>query len=64
MNKRKLNIVQLRKSFWDHHPQFIRKKGLSQNDYDPTIRTSWVDFIDQMHRVNQITDHTAFNATL
>ena len=55
---------ELRAEFWLRHPQFMRLGRTKQNGYNATIRSSWVDFIDQQHRSGNISDSLADRATL
>lgn len=64
--KNKLNFKQIRSNFWALHPEFkneyrYRKK---QNDYNPTIRSSFVEYIDNLVRDGQITANQAKKITL
>ena len=67
-------LEELRADFWVYHPEFkqdariyifagnlIRK---SQNDYNATIRSTWVDFVDMMERNGEISTELAQEATL
>ena len=59
-------IAEIRKAFWEAHPEFkseYRSKK-HQNDYNPTIRTAFVDWLDSMRRDGTISDRHAKNATL
>jgi hypothetical protein len=64
------NQRDLRRAFWDAHPDFewqAREAGLltaPQNRHSATVRCSWVDFVDYMHRSGQISEKLAFRATL
>jgi len=54
---------QLRKTFWEHHPT-LKQKNKTQNNYNATIRTMWVDFVDVMQKSGLITETLASKATL
>lgn len=61
-----MKYKQIRLSFWNNHPEFksefrTRKK---QNDYNATIRSAFVDYVDFLHRNGQITENQANNITL
>ncbi len=58
------NQVDLRASFWESHPQFIRRGRQSQNKYPCDIRVSFVDFVDNMKRDGQISEALGRRATL
>lgn len=58
-----MNQAQLRAAFWQGFPG-QRRKGWTQNQYNATIRSEWVEFVDMMNRDGHITDKTAQNATL
>lgn len=55
---------QLRAAFWEHHPQFTRKPGKTQNDYPADVRMTWVDWIESLARDGQISEGLAQRATL
>jgi hypothetical protein len=55
---------QLRAAFWKYHPGFTRRGRTKQNDYNATIRTTWVDFLDCMRRNGEISEALANRATL
>ena len=54
---------QLRKTFWEHNPT-LRQKNKTQNNYNATIRTMWVDFVDSMQKSGLITETLASKVTL
>jgi hypothetical protein len=58
-----ITIPELRKSFWHGMPQGFRR-GWKQNQYNATIRSEWVVFVDMMARDGHISESTAQNATL
>ena len=60
----KMNHTQLRAAFWRAFPQFQRRRGARQNQYNATIRSFWVEFVDNEHRAGSITDRVAQSATL
>ncbi len=57
---------QLRDEFWNQNEQWAdaRRSRKTHNDYNCTIRCSWVDFVDAMQKSNQISEKLAFRATL
>lgn len=58
---------QVRKEFWNQHPVLkakYYKKGQPQNDYNATVRTIFVDWIDSMNKAGQIPTDTADEVTL
>jgi len=59
-------ITQLRESFWECFPEFASqyRKTWRQNQYNATIRTAWVEYVDSMHKEGQISDNLARRATL
>lgn len=61
-----MTLNQLRASFWDAYPCFADhyRKTWRQNQYNATIRTCWVDYVDSMARDGQITESMASRATL
>lgn len=54
---------QVRKAFWIGLEQF-RKPGKRQNDYDATIRSEWVEFVDLLARNGHISESLAQSVTL
>ena len=63
---KKMNLSQLRAAFWEAFPSLQSHfcKGKRQNNYNATIRSYWVDFVDSEHRNGGITDGLAQSATL
>ena len=64
--KNKMSFKEIRSNFWDLHPEFkneykYRKK---QNDYNATIRTAFVDYIDHLAKDGIITNSQAYRITL
>jgi len=59
-------ISQVRANFWDNHPEYKpeRRTRKRQNDYNATIRTAFVDYVDYLHRDGQISDAMAQKVTL
>jgi hypothetical protein len=59
-------ITEVRRAFWEAHPKFKSeyRKSKRQNQYNATIRTSFVDFVDSIARDGQITQRLASRATL
>lgn len=59
-------ISEIRKSFWESFPEFksefrVKKR---QNDYNATIRSSFVDYVDSLRRDNLISTKLANTVTL
>ena len=62
-----MSLTKLRDLFWQSLPSGLaeqRRSRKSQNDYNATIRSAWVDFVDGQHRDGAITDNMADKATL
>lgn len=59
-------ITDIRKAFWDNHPEFKSeyRKTYKQNDYNATIRTSFVDYVESLQRNSIITESLARRVTL
>ena len=59
-------IKQLRESFWECFPEFASqyRETQRQNQYDATIRTAWVEYVDVMRRDGIISEGLAKRATL
>jgi hypothetical protein len=57
---------EVRKSFWDSHPEFKEhyRRTKKQNDYNATIRSAFVSWLDIQHRDGQISDNLASRCTL
>jgi hypothetical protein len=55
---------QIRAAFWAAHPQFERLPGRRQNDYNATIRSAFVEFVDQLYRDGQISERAVEGVTL
>ncbi|MBM84735.1 MAG: hypothetical protein CMM47_01760 [Rhodospirillaceae bacterium] len=55
---------QIRQVFWDLHPEFKEVQGRTQNDYNATIRTTFVDFVDMLARDGVISPKLASEVTL
>lgn len=57
---------ELRQLFWELNFQWedARRARKKQNDYNSTIRCTWVDFVDSMAKNNQISQKLAHRATL
>lgn len=53
----------VRKAFWVGLEQF-RRPGKRQNDYDATIRSEWVEFVDMLQKNGHISDALAARVTL
>jgi len=58
--------AQVRQAFWqgNEHLRAQYKPGKSQNDYNATIRTEWVDFVDMLARDGHISEALAQRVTL
>ena len=54
---------QVRKAFWVGLEQF-RKPGKRQNEYDATIRSEFVEFVDILARNEHISEALAQRVTL
>lgn len=57
---------EVRKLFWESFPGFkpeyrVKKR---QNDYNATIRTTFVNFVDDLQKSGEITQKQASNYTL
>lgn len=61
---KKLNQAQLRAAFWRAFPQFMRRRGATQNDYCTDICVTWRDFVEAARSNGEITDRVAERATL
>ena len=64
--KNKMTFKEIRSNFWDLYPEFqneyrCRKK---QNEYNATIRTAFVDYIDHLAKDGIITNNQAYRITL
>ena len=59
-------ISQVREAFWDANPQFRSeyRKTYRQNEYGATIRTAFVEFVDQLNKDGQISEKLAYRVTL
>ena len=59
-------LTQLRTSFWQAHPEHKEsfRKTYRQNQYNATIRTAWVDYVDNLARDGIISEKLANRATL
>lgn len=56
----------LRDAFWAQAGMMadFYRVSYRQNDYSATVRCTWCDFVDQMHRDGQISDKLAKRVTL
>lgn len=57
----------VQEAFWDEQPPEIaneRDDDKSQNDYNATIRTAFVDWLDAAHRGGRLSDGLAGEVTL
>lgn len=64
--KNKMSFKEIRSNFWMLYPEFqkefrCRKK---QNDYNATIRSAFVEYINSLARDGQITTSQAYRITL
>lgn len=59
-------VNEIRSAFWDAHPEFKSefRKTYRQNQYNATIRTAFVDYIDSLHKNGQIKEVLANRITL
>lgn len=56
---------QVRDSFWESFPQFRRgPRAKRQNDYNATIRTAFVEYVDFLAESGQISEKLADRVTL
>ena len=57
---------EIRKNFWDSHPEFDEEynPSLEQNDYCADIRCAFVEHIDHLSKNGEITEEQAYNITL
>ena len=64
----KMNTRELRKAFWEAHPEADRKKIKDHEGtgtmYCADTRCAFVEYVDQMHREGSISDRVAQGATL
>ena len=59
-------INEVRESFWNAFPEFQseRKTTKRQNQYNATIRSEFVQYVDFLHRDGIISDKLANRVTL
>jgi len=59
-------INEVRESFWNTFPEFQseRKATKRQNQYNATIRSEFVRYVDSLHRDGIISDKLANRVTL
>ena len=59
-------VTEVRNAFWASHEEFQSefRKTWRQNRYNATIRSSFVMFVDNLHRDGQISDNLKNRATL
>ena len=55
---------QVRRAFWQGFPTFKQGHGGTQNDYNATVRTEWVDFVDMLAKDGHISSALAERVTL
>ena len=55
---------QIRVYFWENHPGFKCHSGWKQNQYNATVRSAFVEFVDMLHRGEEISAALANRATL
>lgn len=60
------NISQVRASFWELFPEFADqyRKTYRQNQYNATIRTAFVDYVDSLAKSGTISESLARRVTL
>lgn len=63
------NQKQLRRLFWQQHPELAHLhrrtvKCGDHCDYPTDVRVSFVDWLDRLHRDEQVSDRLAYRATL
>jgi hypothetical protein len=58
--------TQVRESFWASFPELADqyRKTYRQNQYNATIRTAFVSYVDNLERGGEITEKLAFRVTL
>lgn len=56
----------VRESFWTANPQYIKSYSprKRQNDYNATIRSAFVEYVDELQKSGQISETLADKATL
>jgi hypothetical protein len=66
MNKIMKTQAQVRASFWGAFPEFADqyRKTYRQNQYNATIRTAFVDYVDSLAKGGEITEKLASRVTL
>ena len=47
------------RAFWQGFPTFKQVQGWTQNDYNATVRTEWVDFVDMLAKDGHISSALA-----
>lgn len=55
---------QIRRAFWQGMPTGTKVRGKRQNDYNATIRSEWVEFVDMLARNGHISEELAAKVTL
>lgn len=55
---------ELRKAFWEKHPDLKRQGNKTQNEYPTDTRVAWCDYVESMRRDGQINNQLAERATL
>ncbi len=58
------NQTEVRRTFWDQHPEFTRINGKRQNDYPVDVRMAFVDYVDHLCRDGIISSGLADKVTL
>jgi hypothetical protein len=56
--------AQIRQSFWEANPQFKRQGRKTQNQYPCDVRVTFVDYVENLKRNNQISEKLGQRATL
>jgi len=56
--------AEVRRAFWQDHPQYQRRGAKKQNDYCADIRQLFVEYVDTLARNGTISEKLAARATL
>ena len=59
-------VTQIRRLFWELNPEFAYayRKTYRQNRYNATVRSIFIEFVESLHRSEEITDSLANRVTL
>lgn len=59
-------VTQVRQSFWQSFPEFKTeyRKTYRQNQYNATIRTTFVDYVDSLQKDGVISEKLSNRVTL